>query len=826
MSVKKKPKSNSKPAPIVKPAPKRKSDTQQAPSFFDQPGKKAFYFFIAVLTIVAVIVFRNFLLFHKIFMYKDIGSDTLNTFYPNFIESANYLKKFGTLSWSFNIGMGQDGTTFIYNDPISLLIYLFPVDKIAYLLGYKVAATMVAGGIVFYAYLRTMGKSLFASMAGGLMFAFSGYMVVGGEWYVFSVEALNTALVLLAFELLFRRNILWPFPIAYFLMAIYSPFILFLVTVFLIVYTVFRYIQEGEKPIKDLIILLLKMAGLGAIGVLVSTPYLVDAVKVLQESARASGPDSYFATLSSTPVFGLVSPLELGTCIERFFSSDILGTADAYKGLDNYLEGPLFYCSIPCLLLVPILFGYLDKRQKTLFGIVLAIWLLPVIFPYFRKAFWLFSGDYYRTYSLYVALIFIIFSVTCLDKLVQQKRLNIILLASVTLSLILIQLFPYFGNIKAVNESIATGAKLYILAYAVVLFWMSRQQSDIPKFAFLFILVTELAWFSSVSVNRNSSITANEWKDKIGYNDYSNEAISFIKGNDNSFYRIDKSFGSSPAEHRSLNDAMVQDYYSTSNYYSFNQKYYLQYMRANKVISASNESESRWCPGLINRPILQSLNSDKYVLSKETMYLANDPIHDSIAKFGDVIVYRNKFQLPLGYCYDTYIKYSDFEKFSLTQRDFTSCHSAVVNDADTGLVRNVKQMHLRDSLMPSSFNVEMLKQYFKALRQDTLTITSFNPAHIKGNIDLKASKIMYLSIPYDLGWHLNVDGKPQSILLLSNGMTGVILGNGRHEIQLDYEPVYRTEGGLAAIGGLLLFAGVLFGSYRMRKRTSEKRSNG
>jgi len=814
---------NKKPAQSIKTPPKAKKQPESGPSFFDMPGKKIYYLFAALLVVIAFIIFRDYLLFNRIYMFKDIGSDTLNSFYPNYMASADYLKKFGTLSWSFNIGMGHDVTAFAFNDPLNFIMYLFPPSKIAWLLGYKEFIKIILAGFIFFLYLKNLSLRTFAAVAGTLMFAFSGYMIVGGQWYVFSAEALYIALVLLSFELLFRKNMPWLFPVPFLLIGITSAFSLYTIPVFLVIYAIFRYVQDEREGVKGLLVLFLKMAGLGLIGVIISLPFLVDNVKILLESSRASGPDSYFATLSSSPIFGLADPVQLGTCIERFFSTDMLGTADAYRGFSNYLEGPLFYCGIPCLLLVPLLFGYLDKKQRTLFGIVLAIWLLPVIFPYFRKAFWLFSGDYYRTYSLFVALIFVIFSAICLDKIISGKRMNIILLVAAAVSLILVQLFPYFGGNKVINESLATSVKLYILAYAIILFWMSRQQNDIPKFAFLFLLVTELVWFSSVSVNRSAAVRSVEWKDKIGYNDYSNDAISFIKNSDNSFYRIDKSFGSSPAEHMSLNDGMVQDYYGTSCYYSFNQKYYLQYMRANKVISASNESESRWCPGLSNRPILQILNSDKYILSKQTMYGPNDPIHDSVAKFGDVVVYRNKFPLPLGFCYDTYIKYSDFAKFSLTQRDFANCHAAVVNDTDAGLVKNLKQMHLQDSLMPSAFSAILLKEYLTAVKQDTLSITSFNPAHIIGHIDLKTSKIMYLSIPYDIGWHLNVDGKPQSILLLSNGMIGVLLGTGNHDIKLDYVPLYRKEGGLAAIGGLLLFAGVVFGSYRMRKRTSEKK---
>src|SRR6185437_7854815 len=262
------------------------------PSFFDRQGQRPLYFFVSGIRILmGFLVFSDYLLFHKIFMFKDIASDTLNTFYPNLVESARYLKKFGTLSWSFNIGMGQDGTAFAFNDPFNLILYLFPASKIAWLLGYKEFVKIVLTGFIFCLYLRNMGVSVFPSIAGALMVAFSGYMIIGGEWYVFSSEAFNTVLALLGFELLFRKNMPWLFPLPFFLLGITSPFALFLITLFLVFYTIFRYIQDERKGLKGLVFLFLKMAGLRIVGILISAPFLVDSIKVMLESARASGPD-------------------------------------------------------------------------------------------------------------------------------------------------------------------------------------------------------------------------------------------------------------------------------------------------------------------------------------------------------------------------------------------------------------------------------------------------------------------------------------------------------------------------------------------------------
>src|SRR5205823_1126909 len=140
-------------------------------------------------------------------------------------------------------------------------------------------------------------------------------------------------------------------------------------------------------------------------------------------------------------------------------------------------------------------------------------------------------------------------------------------------------------------------------------------------------------------------------------------------------------YSSTPATHGSLNDALVQDYYGTSSYHSFNQKYYILFLEALGFIRKGVENDTRWAQGLRGRPVLESIASVKYFLVKnfdgqEVRYLesGNDPVlklaFDSITQFGNVKVLQHKYSLPLGFMYDQYLTRSEFDKLSRTQKDF------------------------------------------------------------------------------------------------------------------------------------------------------------
>jgi len=819
--------------PVKKPPLQAKALKAALPGFFEKPGKQVFYTAIAAIAVMAFIVFKDFLLFNKAYLYKDIGSDSLNACYPNMVAAAQYIKSYGGLSWSFNLGMGQDITPYAFYDPFDFVLYLFTPAKMIWLLGYKEYFKFVLTGIVFYSYLRTLGISKYSSLAGSLMFCFCGFMIIGSSWwFAFSFEAFCAALLLLGFELLFKRNKPWLFPLAIFLIAISNPFNLGVYAIFLSVYAIFRSFNEGRKSIKAISYLFLMMVGLGLIGIAVSAPVFIEQLKAMLESPRGSGPDSYAATLSAAPVFKFIDIQQLGTCIERFFCSGMVGTGTNYaeaigtntpgnfRGWENMMEAPAFYCGIPCLLLAPLLFGYFNKKQKIIFGAVLGLWLLPILFPWFRYALWFFTGDYYRTYSLFISLIFIIYSVICLDKLLETKKINLVLLSSITIGLILLQSIPYFNDSKTIVTGLSIAAKLFVIVYAAIILWLVKaEDKQPPKYAFLILLGLELTTFSYITINRGTNVTAADIENKTGYSDYSIEAVNFIKSREHSFFRVDKNFGSSPAITVSYNDAMVDNYYGTSSYNSFNQKYYIQYLRDYGIISLTREHDSRWVKGgLLKWPILESLNCVKYLFTKGNYSALLHHTHDSLTTMGGIEILRNKYTLPFGFAYSKYIRASDFEKLTRFQKTSVSLRAAPVNDSDAGRLKGLYEFHLQDTISPSTFNLNIYKKLRDSLAEDSLQVDSFGPVHISGKIALKTAKLIFITVPYDAGWHTHVDGKEYKPVLIANGMMGIAPGIGQHTILMEYKPPYRTEALWCSATGILLWGGLTgFTTWKNRK---------
>lgn len=777
------------------------------PDFFEKLGKNCKWFVFVLLLLMVSFLFRDFLSGKKVFLYKDIGSDTLNGIYPYLLDVSRQTQDMLFPKWSYNCGMGSNIFPLMFRDPFDIILLYTSGSSIPHLIAYKEVLKLVLGGFIFFLFLKELRVRNFAATIGAIMFSFCGFMVLGGGWYFFSFEGFSMVLMLYGSEVfLSKRKWFW-FVFAIFLYFISMPVNIVWHGMFLLSYLLLRQYQKHQELFsKSFLLDLGRLAFLGVIGILLAGPFFLEVMNMLLNSPRGDGSDSHFNDLAKQSMFRLSDKMEFGTSMLRFFSNDILGGGTTFKGHLNFLEAPMFYCGLPCLILMPQVFGFLDKKVKRGFIIFIALWCLPILFPYFRNAFWLFTGDYYRAYSFFVSLVFMLFSILALNKILETNKINKVTLLISSAVVLILMVYPYFKDKNTLDYTISLMVKLFLAAYIVLfLFYLPKEKMrQNVQIAFLAIFVIEVLFLSNSTVNNRSIVTERELKEKVGYNDYSIEALQAIKQKEGSgFYRVDKNYFSSPAIHGSLNDGMVQDYFGTSCYHSFSQKNYIRYLRSYGVLQKGNEFASRWASGLINRPVLQSLNSVKYIMAKTI----NNPLwrmtHDSLGQFGDVTLLRNRFNLPLGYTYDKYITREEFDVLSDQQKEYIALQAVTVESVTP---QKLTKFQLKDTVPVYAFNFDLYRNGVNNLRADTLTISEFGQNHIKGSIDCDREKILCLTIPVDKGWHASVDGKPAEILLINAGQIGLELPAGKHSVELNFELVYWTKGILIFILGIVLMA--------------------
>jgi len=780
-------------------------------------GKELYYLMAAVL-LGCYIVFSDFINFKKIFLFKDIGSDTINMYHPLLVNISEYLKNEGVPAWSFSQGMGQNIFPLWLGDFFSNFIMLFDKNTIPKVIVFMEILKIFLCAFIFFKFLKELKVTGFAAMMGALLYAFSGYVILGGTWIIFSTEAVYVAIMLLGFERWLNKGKWFLFLLGIALLGFLQPFYLYSYTIFLIGYIIVRYHDVHNGNWKNFFVYSVKTVGIAALGVGITAYQLLPDVLMLIESPRVGGEAGLSAKLKAQPMFAMADEALRFTTTYRAFGSDMLGLGTNFKGWQNYLEAPLFYCGILSLVAFPHVFSSLSKKQKIFYGVLTTIFILPILFPYFRYAFWAFSGDYYRTFSLVIAVLMLFYTVKAISYIEQKSEINKIVLLVTGLFLLFLLFTPEVKFKVTVDNGLRSFAAFMVFAYSFLLFLLASKTSvkHVAKLSLFLVCFFEVLYFSNISINKRVAMFNSELTTKVGYNDYTIDAISYLKINDKTFFRVNKDYVSGLAIHGSINDAKAQCFYGTPSYHSFNQKNYIKFLGDLNVIDAKDENSTRWAKGLGDRPILFSIASGKYWLSKRSDNSVASMGFDSIAKFGDVKVYKNKFALPFGYTYDKGIGEDEFKKMSPTQKDFCLLRACVIGNEDKATFASLKQFNVVDTTAPISFDNYLA--YVNELKKDNFTISKFSENNIKGSVTVNDSKILFFSIPFDEGWSVKLNGTDAKLYRVNAGLTGLLINKGKNDVELSFEPRLRSKGKLISLISLFLLVALLgYSFYRSRR---------
>ena len=804
--MKQKPTHKSPNKPVIKPPVKKEVKKAVSKSFFLDPyiEKYGLWVSLGLVSLLILIIFHNFIAGNVYYLFKDIGSDTLNGWFPNIVYVSKYLHTDGFPLWSHAQGMGQNIMAASVTDPFSFIVLLFGKDNLAYGIVWMEISKILLTSFLLFHFFKLWGVSPKIIIIGCVLYCFGGFMIVGGGWFGFSTEAFLLVLLLFSFEKLYRNNEWYLFPLTVAVIASYQPVNLYFYGLFLIFYFLFRHFSSDNPSWNKFGKLTLQMAGMTLFGLILSSFFLVSQLQMLLDSPRVGGNSSHSAQLLAKPFLFIENSIYYSTAILRLFSNDLLGNGSNFKGWYNYLEAPMWYIGLLPMLLMPQIFILGTKRRKIAYGCFFLILLIPVVFPFFRYAFWLFTGDYYRGFSVFVSMVFLFTAIEVLNELVKGKKINVYFLGASLLVLLALLYYPYEYTENLINKGLRTVIANFLVLYTILLL-LSRFGSYRKYLLISLVLVVfiEMAYINYKTVNDRVLLSKKDKQEKAGYDDYTLEAIGYIKAHDSQYFRVNKDFTSNPAMHTSFNDAKVQGYYGTLSYHSFNQKYYIRFLEEMNIITKGEESESRWAMGLRNRPLLQNFASTKYNLCKMPASQVLKLSYDSIAKFGNVSVFRNRHFLPLGFTYDSYIPLSSFLKASSNVKEQIIQEAFIAEEPINLGIKSFKMNDLKDTLQSYTFN-----RFFYDIvsrKHDTLSITQFSENRIQGTISPTTKKLLFFSIPYDKGWHALIDGKPVQPILCNIGFMGLILEPGKHNVELFYHPPWFNESLLVTIITLLIY---------------------
>ena len=776
---------------------KRKSNINPESKFITP--KRSVLIFILLEFLILWYVYFDFLILNKYFLFKDIGSDTINYAYTNFIQISRYLRQSGIPGWAFNQGIGQNIYPFMLGEPFANILYIAGENHLHKVIIYVEACKILLGGFFFYLFLLKIKINPTISIVGAVMFSMSSYMILGGSWYQFSTEAVYAALMLYSYEKYLQDHNPLLLPIPFALIASYQPFNLYWYGLLILFYALIRF--ENKIMSRNFYIHVSKVTGFAFLGAFTAAIFLFPNLHQYIYSSRVLGESSLQTHLSDMAILSYAGTVESLTVIARLFSNDLLGNGNLFSGWDNYLESPMLYTGLISLLLFPQYIAQNSKNKKKI--IILLCACIPFFFPFFRYALWLFTGNYYRTYSFIISMMLLIGSLKALQRFYINKTINYKLLVY-TFCVLSCGLFViFFSNDIEMTNNITFLIVGLLSAYTAIIFAVKKLGSPYWLNGLLIIIIIEAALFAKITVSDRIALTPSDFQKGKNYKGITIDALNEINKIDDGFFRITKDYFSNNTYEISYNDSKVQNYYGISSYNSFNQWNYVRFLDRVNVINANDTQSTIWIKGPNSRLLLLSLLGSKYYFAMEPISEIGQMYFRKKISIKNLTVYENENVLPLGFAYTRIAAESDHQKLSSFQKDVNILKLCILSDQDF--------VQFEDSYISSdikkypNYTLDEYSRDINILKENSFKTSYFSDNLIKGDIFLDMPGILFFSIPFDEGWEILVNDQTINPLRINYGFLGIPLGSGKYSISLNFFPPWLKSGCFVSFISLLFY---------------------
>ncbi len=125
-------------------------------------------------------------------------------------------------------------------------------------------------------------------------------------------------------------------------------------------------------------------------------------------------------------------------------------------------------------------------------------------------------------------------------------------------------------------------------------------------------------------------------------------------------------------------------------------------------------------------------------------------------------------------------------------------------------------------LSAGSFQQDQFNSLVNEMTSQALKLTKHSDGHLEGKIDMIEEGYLFLSIPYDRGWKVKVDGKNLETTSIGNAFLSVIIPEGEHEVVLDYTPEGFKTGLVVSGISVIAFLFICIYVSRRKKKADHK----
>ena len=640
------------------------------------------------------------------------------------------------------------------------------------------------------------------------------------------------------------------YGISLFLAILSNYYIGYMNCIFSVIYFIYRIlINYNKKELKENIkIFLITSILAGMMTMWLNIPNIIATIG----GAR----DLYiYMDTFNNDIFGLLSKLFIGSVT-----------------YDNFLNRThaLLYCG---MFTIPLLLFYfmnknINKREKILSGILLFIFIISILFNPINYTWHLFSPPncFNARYAFLIILFVIYLSCRSFFEIKHITKIQ----ALIIMPLIIIGLFVYlFSDLSIWYMYISVF--LYLI---YILIFLNFNNKD-ARILFIFLTLAELYFnLHIIFINYNKIMINNDYIEGRFYE--KDETINYLENIDNSFYRLEFDETSYYNDSFYLDYKSVTTFLSTLNfdislfkkigYFSGNCYDHTTYpimdalfgIKYYESLTEHNLYEEIYNHKISQIPILYGqvysdghLYYNKYALSLGYMVNSDAELNSDIFANQNALI-----KAMTSISDDVYIKndvqYNDFIYtfevvddndfyIEIDKEDYSSdytytvsvggnLYSKTYHEANTLYVENnfnigniveikvnVQESDAKvNNVYVYSFDKEIFEKHINHLKENELNIEEYSDGYVKGNINVDDDKLLFLSIPYEKGWNIYVDGEKVDYNPIYNTFISFDLENGYHEIEMIYKASGLKLGIIVSSISTILFVGYMIYIYKKK----------
>ena len=170
--------------------------------------------------------------------------------------------------------------------------------------------------------------------------------------------------------------------------------------------------------------------------------------------------------------------------------------------------------------------------------------------------------------------------------------------------------------------------------------------------------------------------------------------------------------------------------------------------------------------------------------------------------------------------YNTYLTSSSDDGIiplgSYASDDQVSLIMTILSKKDEGS----EEVFLKDQLF-YCFDEELFEEHFSKLRNSVTNFEKHSETKLSFTVEAVGGQELYTSIPYERGWIATVDGKEVETYRTENGMLGLELTAGTHDVNLRFCPDYFIYSAIVSAASLILFVLIIV-THRILKKKGVK----